>query len=47
MSSGTGIHAKGEGALVADNVVVEAHRPIVVNKGQVGENIVIAAGRIE
>jgi len=47
MSSGTGIRAKGEGALVADNVVVEAHRPIVVNKGRVGENIIVAAGRIQ
>ena len=47
MSSGTGIRAKGDGAIVADNVVVEAHRPIVVNKGHVGENIIVAAGRIQ
>ena len=47
MSSGAGIRAKGEGALVADNIVIEAYDPIDVRRGQVGENIIVDAGRIQ
>ena len=47
MSSGAGIRARGEGALVVDNVVIEASDPIDMRRGQVGENIIVAAGRIQ
>ena len=47
VSSGAGIRAQGIGALVADNIVIEAYDPIDVRRGQVGENIIVAAGRIQ
>ena len=47
VSSGAGIRAQGVGALVADNIVIEAYDPIDVRRGQVGENIIVAAGRIQ
>jgi hypothetical protein len=46
VSSGAGIRAQGKGALVADNIVIEAYDPIDVRRGQVGENIIVAAGQI-
>ncbi len=47
LSSGAGIRAKGDETLVAGNVVIEAYDPLDVKHGQVGENIIVAAGRIQ
>jgi hypothetical protein len=47
VSSGAGIRADGEGALVANNVVIEASDAIDVRRGQIGENIIVEAGRIQ
>jgi len=47
LSSGAGIRAKGDETLVAGNVVIEASDPLAVKRGQVGENIIVAAGRIQ
>lgn len=47
LSSGVGIRARGNETLVAGNIVIEAYDPFDVKRGQVGENIIVAAGRIQ